>query len=223
MARTSDLSGRLRAMIVERGYGHNAQLPPERELSATLGVTRNQLRRPLDALEAAGLVWRHVGRGTFVGARPVLNIAETEYLRSITTPAQVIEARLAIEPNLASLAALHATDAQIERIGGRIDECIAAADWRGYEAADNSLHLEIARATQNKLLVFLFETLNTVRRTVVWSQRRATQRPPRDYASFREHRIILDAITAGEAGLAAEAMRVHLTAVYERVLPMLKP
>lgn len=223
MARTSDLSSRLRRMIVERGYGHNERLPSERALSSNLGVTRNQLRRALDRLESAGLVWRHVGRGTFVGSRPVLNIAEMEYLRSIATPAQVSEARLAMEPNLAFLAALHGTEAQIDRIRDRIDDCVAAADWRGYEAADNSLHLEIARATQNKLLVFLFETLNTVRRTVVWSQKRATQRPPRDYASFREHGAILDAIVAREAGPAAEAMRIHLSAVYDRVLPTLAP
>lgn len=223
MAKTSDLSGLLRAMIVGRGYGHNERLPSERALSATLGVTRNQLRRALDELEAGGLVWRHVGRGTFVGARPVLNIAEMDYLQSIVTPGQVIEARLAIEPILASLAALHGTEAQIARIRGRIDDCVSAADWRGYEAADNGLHLEIARATQNKLLIFLFETLNTVRRTVVWNQKRATQRPPRDYGSFREHAAILDAIVARAPGSAAEAMRVHLSAVYARVLPTLAP
>ena len=48
------------------------------------------------------------GAGTFIGARPVLNLADVAYLGELASPAQVIVARLAIEPELARLAAVHA-------------------------------------------------------------------------------------------------------------------
>lgn len=71
---SGNLEQRLRDLIDNAGYRHNDRVPPERELCKTLGTTRNQLRKALAGLEAQGRVWRHVGRGTFVGARPVLNL-----------------------------------------------------------------------------------------------------------------------------------------------------
>ncbi len=61
---------RLRAYIAEGGFEPGMRLPPERELTETLGMTRNALRRALDALEREGALWRHVGKGTFVSSAP---------------------------------------------------------------------------------------------------------------------------------------------------------
>jgi DNA-binding GntR family transcriptional regulator len=38
------------------------------------------MRAALQILEEDGLVWRHVGLGTFVGARPVLNLEDVMLL-----------------------------------------------------------------------------------------------------------------------------------------------
>ncbi|WP_143750167.1 FadR/GntR family transcriptional regulator, partial [Caballeronia ptereochthonis] len=46
-------------------------LPSERKLAEQLGVSRRDLRVALASLEAAGRVWRGVGRGTYLGARPL--------------------------------------------------------------------------------------------------------------------------------------------------------
>ena len=127
-------------------------------------------------LEADGLIWRHVGRGTFIGARPVHNLADVAFLGQLANPAQVLDARVAIEPELARLAALHAVRADIEAIRACCDRrARAAADWRSYEAWDNNLHHAVAKATHNKLLIFLFDTLNVVRRSIVWGQPRTSR------------------------------------------------
>lgn len=217
----TSLSDRIRNYIDDTALNHNDRLPPERELGALFGVSRGELRKALAVLEADGVIWRHVGRGTFIGARPVLNLAETAYLGKITTPAQVIAARLAIEPELARLAALYGSRTDCQRIGSFALRCRQATDWRSYEAADNNLHQAIAQATRNKLLVYLFDTLNVVRRSTVWGQLRSSKLPPPNHGSFDEHDAILAAIDAHDGNLAAARMRDHLISVRERVLPSL--
>jgi len=45
-----------------------------------IGLTRTQLRTGMKQLESEGIVWRHVGRGTFFGSKP--EPAETEPRRA---------------------------------------------------------------------------------------------------------------------------------------------
>ena len=80
-----------------------------------------------------------------------------------------------------------------------------------------NLHRAIALATQNKLLINLFETLNLVRRATVWEQARATNGPSSDYISFREHDAIVQAIVKRDADNAAITMRNHLSTVRDRL------
>ncbi|MGJ8609810.1 MAG: FadR/GntR family transcriptional regulator [Octadecabacter sp.] len=215
----NDLSDRLRDLMVTAGYRHNDRIPPERELCEKLGATRNQLRKSLAELEAQGRIWRHVGRGTFVGARPVLNLKDVTYLGDQIKPEQVLDVRLNIEPELSRLAALHAKKTDCEQMLICADRCRSAQDWRCYEAWDNNLHHAIARATKNQLYLYFFETLNSVRRSIVWRLPRDTVAPSRTYPSFDEHDEIIAAIVAGDGDLAADTMSRHLQSVYSRVMP----
>ncbi|MHA6323703.1 FadR/GntR family transcriptional regulator [Roseivivax sp. CAU 1753] len=219
MTSNSDLAQKLRDLIDSAGYRHNDRIPPERALCDRLGTTRNQLRKALSELEAQGRIWRHVGRGTFVGARPVLNLQDIFYLRDQINPAQVVAVRLTIEPELSRLAAIHARKSDCEQMRLCADRCRNASDWRTYEAWDNNLHHAIARATRNQLFMYFFDTLNSVRRSILWGQPRETLGPAKTYSSFQEHDDIVTAIIGGHGERAAVAMRRHLRSVYSRVLP----
>jgi DNA-binding FadR family transcriptional regulator len=211
----------LRRYLSRQDISLNSRLPPERELCKELGTSRAELRKALAVLEAEGQVWRHVGRGTFIGPRPVLNLSDVEYLGGRTSPAQVMESRLAIEPQLARLAALHGTKADFAEMRRCNRRCRAAREWRVYEAWDNKFHRAVAAATHNTVLVSLFDTLNTVRRSTVWGQLRSTTLPPADHASFCEHDALYEAIAGRDPDLAAESMRIHLRTVRDRVLSSL--
>jgi DNA-binding FadR family transcriptional regulator len=210
----------LKAYLAEQQLALHARLPPERDLCRALGTSRSSLRKALAVLEAEGRIWRHVGRGTFVGSRPIGVIDGVPWLASRAKPAEVMEARLALEPELARLAALHATPADLDEIAHCISQTKAAREWRVYEHWDNLLHHAIARASGNGLLLALFDTLNGVRRAVVWGRLRTYRlTPDLSHHSFAEHDAIVAALRERDMGLAAAAMRRHLESVRDHLIP----
>ena len=180
---TQGVLTQLRAYLAHAGGLAGARLPPERQLAEELGVSRGTLRHALADLEAEGLIWRHVGRGTFIGNRPVDTVQDLSEVTRRTNPAGVMEARLALEPELARLAALHATPADLDELAECVRESRAAGDWRTYEYWDNRLHRAVAQATANIVLLALFDSLNTIRRTVTWGRLRRFAAAPGQHPS----------------------------------------
>jgi DNA-binding FadR family transcriptional regulator len=66
VSKAADPVDRLRSYVAEGGFGEGAKLAPERQLTEVLGLSRSTLREALGALERGGLIWRHVGKDTFV-------------------------------------------------------------------------------------------------------------------------------------------------------------
>ncbi len=206
----------LRNFLADQELALNGRLPPERVLCEELNVTRGKLRKALAVLEGEGQIWRHVGRGTFFGPRPINNLTDVEYLNAHSRPTEVIEARLAIEPQLAKLAAVHGNARNFAEMRRCIRMSRNAREWRVYESWDNNFHQAVAAATCNSLLISLFDTLNIVRRSTVWGQLRPTRLPPSDHKSFAEHDAIYEAVVGREPELAANLMRTHLKSVRDR-------
>ena len=210
----------LRSLLATREGAEDGRLPPERELSETLGVSRSELRKALAELEAEGQIWRHVGKGTFVGARPLDTVADIGAMAKRTSPAEAMQARLSLEPEIARIAALHARPENIASMRLCLDYQRSAKTWREYEGWDNRLHRAIAEATQNSLLLGLLDTLNAVRRAVTWGRLRPADRPrpSPDHHSFSEHERIVQAIEDRDMAAAATAMRQHLQMVQMKLL-----
>lgn len=208
----------LRAWLTRQDLPANTRLPAERKLCEILGVSRGDLRKALAMLEAEGQLWRHVGKGTFVGSRriDVMSLADID---RETNPVEVMRTRLLIEPIIAREAALHATSLHIEALKGCVERTRSAATWRQYETADNELHRCIAEATGNRLLLALFDALNAVRRAVVWGMLRSGNAcPPSDHHSFEEHDRIIAAISQRDLDGASRAMHAHLRAVEQSLV-----
>ena len=211
----------LRAYLAQRDLPADSRLPAERELCEILGVSRGDLRKALAILERDGQIWRHVGKGTFVGSGPIEETVAIADISAHTNPADLMRARLIIEPEIAREAALHATPDDIIAMRRAMAQTRAAQTWRQYENFDNLLHRQIAQASRNTVLVGLFDALNAIRRAVVWGRLRIEPaRPPADHHSFAEHEAIVDAIAHRDLGAAATAMRVHLTSVERRLIPL---
>lgn len=209
----------LTSFIKDGGYSPGDRLPPERELIVSLGMSRNSLRRALEAMERDGAIWRHVGKGTFVAAHGGdAGTGSLSELSKQVTPVQLMRSRLALEPAIAREAAVNASEESVTRLKILKDRAVEASDWDEYETQDDLLHRAIAEATGNPLLLSLFDQLNQVRRAVAWQTVvRSSVRPARDHTSFAEHDEILAAIDARNPSTAQAAMRKHLSSVSSRL------
>jgi len=209
----------LRAYLAQSGLPGNAKLPPERELVELLGVSRGDLRKALAILESEGELWRHVGKGTFIGSRPVDELSSVAAISARTSPADVSRTRILIEPVIAREAALNATAEDIAAMRVCLKGARQARTWRFYESWDNRLHRTIAQATHNVVILAMFDTLNTVRRAVVWGRLRPPgDRPEPDHHSFAQHEAIVAAIEDRDLRAAEFAMRTHLVDVERNLL-----
>lgn len=204
-------------MLDAGDYPLNSRLPPERDLCATIGVKRTVLRKALARLEVDGHIWRHVGKGTFVGSPPSGMLNDITSIANRTNPSEVMQARLTVEPELARLAALNASATEIAEMRRCIKGTEQAREWRTYEMWDNRLHREVARASGNICLLAVFDMLNSVRRAVAWKRLRKHELNHAHH-SFTEHHALVNAIEERDTEEAASLMRNHLRAVRSDLL-----
>jgi DNA-binding FadR family transcriptional regulator len=209
----------LRAFIMERGFAPGDRLPPERRLGPELGLRRSSLRKALEVLVSEGILWRHVGKGTFLADRE--ERPDTAGLQAVDrdiSPADAMRARAAFEPAIAREAALHASAAAITQLRIIAERSRRCASWREYEVLDADFHRKVAEAAASPTLLVLFDQLNTIRRMVSFgTARRSGTKPPDAHPSFDEHDALLDAIVARDPEAAEQAMRRHLLSVSTRL------
>ncbi len=218
----ASLGDRIRAGVLQPGD----KLPPESEIRAEFGVSRTVVREALSMLQAQRLVATRHGIGTFV-----LAPADDEGLAFRVTADQVatlrdviavLELRIALESEAASLAAQRRTPENLLRMRQALD-AVSAAMEAGQDAAelDFRFHLEIGRATQNGHFSSLMGALGP--RSI--PRARLASEPPDSgqtahWSYLRrvqlEHEGIFDAIAAGDAEAARSQMRMHLVNSRER-------
>ena len=204
----------LLAYIGSRQMQDGEALPPERDLAATLGVSRRMLRNALSRLELDGKVWRGVGRGTYLGQRPQKFAPAFDALFRDTSPADVMEARLIIEPAVAALAASKASSEDLEEIEKCVRKNASARDDNEWQQWDHRFHHLVAQATRNQAMIGLIGAMNSARAQPGWRSRRvATVDDEGRQRSAIQHRAIYEALEARDGEAAAASMRRHLVQV----------
>jgi DNA-binding FadR family transcriptional regulator len=211
--------GRLRDLIGTDRIDGSGRLPAERMLATELGLSRRSLRHALDILEAEGRITRHQGRGTFVtDARPGTESLVRE-LAKLNNPVDTLEARLAIEPPQARLAALRATRGDIDKLFEAAEASRDAKDPASYEKADAAFHRRVAAAARNPLLIAIFDAVLEIASEGSWRHGRETAHCINRQAEYAAgHRRIAVAIAERNAAQAEEAMRSHLNGVQQQLI-----
>jgi DNA-binding FadR family transcriptional regulator len=189
-------------------------LPPERKLAESLGVSRRELRSALATLEASGRVWRGVGRGTYLGARPLKFGPTLRGLRAGTSPADIAEMRLLFEPALAGLAATKASWDDLLELEKCARKNAAAKNDEEWQQWDHRFHLLIGQATRNPALIALMEVINRKRVKPDVREKTAAQETRQYFAE--QHQNIVNAMKARDGETAIRCMREHLLSVQGR-------
>jgi DNA-binding FadR family transcriptional regulator len=209
------IESELRQRIGDGFWAAGARVATERDLAVEFGAARNTVRRALTALVDEGLLVRQVGRGTFVraGSRPAGGNQLAFRLRE-ASPAEIMEVRMVIEPQIAALAATRASSSEIQAIEDVLRQSLMAKGLAEFEQWDARLHLALVLAARNPLLADLCRAINEARNQPQWySLKKRSVTPERRALYDRHHSAIVAAIRSRHAEQAAEAMREHLRCV----------
>ncbi|HET9024312.1 MAG TPA: FadR/GntR family transcriptional regulator [Burkholderiaceae bacterium] len=209
------ISDKLAYMIHSGLVQPGDELPSERELAATLGVSRETVRAAIGVLQARRMVevsqgarTKVVGRGSMPLHESVGVLGDLKH-RSL---GEVSEARAAVEVQVISLAAKRITSPQLTRLQALVDEQRSMVDDPvRFQISDQEFHQALYRACGNDLLagvVFDFYGYALEYRRLALKRRNAIAR------SVAQHQGIIDALRRRDPQAAVAAMRQHLEQVH---------
>ncbi|GAB3595340.1 GntR family transcriptional regulator [Angustibacter peucedani] len=192
------------------------QLPPERELAETLGVSRTTLREAIAALREAGMVQTRRGRG---GGTVVVHRAPDPGSGVVVGPGtgltteqmrDALDFRRVVEPGAAALAAARdlSSDQRAWLVASRQD-VEGAADVAEHRQADSRLHLALATVSGSDLLVAAVTQVQGALHEMLTA---IPVLAPNISHSNAQHRAVVDAVLAGDPSAARRSMEEHCDA-----------
>ena len=212
------------ALLANMRSGHwraGEKLPTERALSETYRIGRAAVRQILAEAKERGLITQTVGSGTYVSkeAGALLAATPTEAPGMHTSPAELMEARMVIEPMIAQLVVRNGTSADFLRM----EECCTRAEqadsMEQFEVWDGALHQAIADATHNMFIQEVFHLMNKVREQGDWgSLKMKSLTPQRRQMYEQEHRALVNALKDRDEERGRGLMMEHLVRIRQNLL-----
>ncbi len=197
------------------------RLPSERELGRRFGASRVAVREALRALEHCGLLEVRQGSagGHFVRALDASVVAR-DFRRLLRlgrlTAAQLTEARLLIEPEVARLAVERATDRDVKELHAALDERYAVvAGGRNPRELDLDFHRRLAAASRNPVHAITIHALIDLEAEMVAPHGLLAEADRAEVE--RAHTALLEAVEARDGERARAVMRCHIADMQRRV------
>ncbi len=214
------LVAQIKHEIISGRYPEGTRLPTETEMAAQLNVSRPTVREALRLLEAEGLISTRPGPG---GGPRVCRPDIITVTRSLTTLfqydrvtlAELLEARRAIEPACARVAALHASPEDIAALRQSIENMRARLqDDDTFWTENANFHLALVAAGQNRVL----HTLMTALRELIYQFTADLHITPEEReGTLAEHTAVMEAIAKHDPDAAARATHDHLLKSEDRL------
>jgi GntR family transcriptional regulator, transcriptional repressor for pyruvate dehydrogenase complex len=204
----------IKRMIQAGDLRPGEKLPPERELAAALGVSRNSLREAIRALALMKVLESRQGDGTYVTSLDLQSLIEpVSFLLSLdpNALAHLFEARRILEAETAALAAARITDEELDELRAGLEEMRAKAGHREeFLQADMRMHHMITSAAKNPLLAQLMGSITGLG---LRSRMQTVQAPGITGPVIDDHASILLALEHHDSDAARQAMLEHLERV----------
>jgi GntR family transcriptional regulator, transcriptional repressor for pyruvate dehydrogenase complex len=210
-----EVIGQILDMIKQGEWKQGGRIPGEIELAQKFEVSRNCVREALKALGHAGVLESKPGLGTFLSKDALRSIQTKEMgqlLRDETSLAELLEARLIIEPQLVKIASERATEEDIARLETAVKRAMQAVRTNTYSVQIGlEFHMLMAQIAGNRVIMRLFSSiadeLRVQRRVLILSH----MSKEGFLRELREHSAILACIKRRDGGRASELLTAHLT------------
>ncbi len=206
-------------LILSQDLKENDKLPPERQLSEMLGISRNSLREAIRVLDMLGVLRVDQGSGMVIDSSRVSD-AVTKHLTfalllNREKLHELFEARLVVETECAGLAAVRADQEERETLRRTYQElCASRTDRPKSIALEIELHNIIARAARNTVLEKILSSLKQILKE---SREATVPRTGVSTETIQVHERLIAAIEARDQASARAIMREHISAVAERI------
>ena len=185
-------------------------LPPERKISARLGVSRSVVREAINRLSSLGLILSVHGSGNRVqppNSQPIAKGYRRLLAQGMVKLEHIVAVRLPLETTIARMAAVRRLPVHIEQLRAtqvRLGDL--GNTLEGHVDADMTFHMVLASATGNPLFQCVLEPIQEL---IMKARREVIGNHGAELAHLH-HANILAAVEAGDPDRAAEAMRVHM-------------
>ncbi len=220
------IAERILAMIRSSAYPSGSKLPAERLIAEQMGVSRPSVREAISALQIVGILESRPGDGTYISEGLIMDDLGTQVQRLLEdsdSPYEILQARKALEIGVARLALQLATDEDIRHIKAAWDEKYTSGrkgDYKSYTQLGRDLHLAIAEATRNRVIISMLERLLVFTNQPLWINMRRLyyeQDPARIEQMLEIHSDIVTAIQQRDS----EKLTRSLEADFDSVLDQL--
>jgi GntR family transcriptional repressor for pyruvate dehydrogenase complex len=208
-------AGQIQQFIIRGELRPGDRLPPERELSEQLGVSRTVVREATKLLQERGLVKVLTGSGSFVS-----KVESSAISQSISLFMwghghafhDLLEIRKMFEVEIAGLAAERATPEEVRELEAALAQMSAGADagtagLEKFVLADLLFHHILAKASKNSLLPLLLAPINDL---LLEFSRQASSLPGAPASAIHFHDTLLQGIRARDSQHCRGVMREHL-------------
>jgi GntR family transcriptional regulator, transcriptional repressor for pyruvate dehydrogenase complex len=224
---SQNIVNQIRKAIFEGVLKPGDKLPSDKELIDNFGVSKGSLREALSSLEVLGLLEIRKGAqgGAFVTEVDTEKAKEgfSNFLvfRDLSLQ-NLFDVRLILEAHIAECAAAIITEDNLQKMEQILQETRDALqndlplNYRGKEV---SFHLIIAKATQNPLLIFLLDFVESL-----LLDAKEILNPDRDFSKkvLDAHEHIYKALVARDANEARNAIIQDIKEVQEALLRIQK-
>ena len=155
---SAQVAEQIQNLILQNKLQVGDRLPAERELTEHFQVSRTVIREAIRILEAKGLLESLGGNGTFVRGVNSKDVSDSlgMYISAVgdaITHNDLMEVRYLFEIQIAKLAAERISPAGIQRLEEFLEGMrTTMSDADKFAQYDLEFHLELARATNNRLM-----------------------------------------------------------------------
>lgn len=204
--------------IMQGSYKKGDKLPPERELAALLGASRNSVREGLGILERMGVISSQQGAGNFISdnfEKTLIEVMTLMFILEEGTFREISEFRYALETQALPLAMKNITEEQqtdIEYYMSMLEQTPGEEQKAYY---DKKIHYTITAASGNRFIIDNLQALTEVMDVFIKDMRaKILSDGSNSEGLMSAHRQMVEALREKDESKGLKALKAHFEYIY---------